>query len=96
MGDRQLHVFEMGPDTVIAYDVEDAWAVWCERLGEKREDYEPWDEPAQLDDDKPLKIWSDSDGVICEPGEDGGAVATRTCREWADREGRGFLCSTEW
>ena len=93
--ERKLHVFEIGPDTVIAYDVDDAWTVWSEQSGEDRDDYETYDDPVLLPDDKTLSIWCDADG-IAEPNGDGADTVERTCAEWIAREGRGFLCSTEY
>jgi hypothetical protein len=56
----ELHVFTNDTDTVVARDVEDAWAVWCEHSGERRRDYEQcgmcWE---RLDPDKSLTIWND-------------------------------------
>lgn len=50
-----LHVFTLvlGPDTVVARDAEDAWAVWCEHTGEDREAWEQWE---QIDDAKAITI----------------------------------------
>jgi len=86
-----LHVFEMtsGPDWVVAADVDDAWAVWSEHTGEKREDYEDSDGWEQLDDASDVRIAEDlsADALVWN---------TKTCAQWAADEGRCFLCSTEY
>ena len=86
--DRPLHVFEIGPDTFIAHDAEDAWKLLEEQTGLKRGDDDVGDdEPIQIPDDKQLKIQI----------EEGSPEATTlTAAEWCKREGRGFLCSTEY
>lgn len=95
MSEKQLHVFSDEFDRVVAYDVDDAWTVWCEFTGGSREDYDD-NAFAKREDEKALKIWCNAAGRPCEHGEKGGAPVERTCREWADREGRGFLCSSEF
>jgi hypothetical protein len=95
-----LHLFTDGTDTVTAADVEDAWAVWCETIGEKREDY-PDTEWSQVPDDQPFLIVMDLDdhpeykGYPLSGRYDNHANVTKPAAEWA-AQGRGFLCSTEW
>ena len=72
-------------DYVVARSVEDAWEVWEQSCGEKREDYEPEWEWEQKSDDGTLTI----------NDEDAGPQ-TKTRGEWARSNGRGFLCSTEF
>lgn len=71
-------------DWVIGYSEKDAWEVWCEHLGEKREDYAEaqW---IELSEDKYLRIEEDTFGVSM----------TKTVGEWIESHGRGWLCSTE-
>jgi hypothetical protein len=59
---NDLGVWRMawGPDTVVAFDQDDAWAVWCATSGERREDYEPFDTWQHLGDDHRLTIWRDN------------------------------------
>lgn len=80
---RTLHVFTDGVDSVVAYDADDAAAVWNEHIGD---DYEG-DGFEPFPDDKSLTIDRSDEDLGHE---------TKTCREWADTEGRGFLCSTEY
>lgn len=83
-----LHVFEIGPDTLIAHDVEDAWRLFERQTGLKRGDDDIGDdEPIQVPDDRPLKIQIE---------EGSPEAVTLTAAEWCQREGRGFLCSTEY
>ena len=101
----QLAVWTMahGPDTVVAFSVDDAWAVWEAHCGEVRADYDdsdtwvPW---------KSRSLAMDVDGLV---GSDllhsalsgetfprDSIVSVRASPEdWATSNGRGFLCSTE-
>lgn len=85
---RCLSVFTIGPDTFIAYDENDAWLLLGEHTGTPRggEDYA--DEVAvEIDGDRPLKIRLEEGKPEAE---------TLSAADWCAREGRGFLCSTEW
>ena len=54
----ELRLWRIGPDTVIAHDEADAFAVWSEHCGERIEDYER--EGAEpIDDTKPFTIVDD-------------------------------------
>lgn len=66
-----MNVYRLGDtDVVIADSVEDAWTVWCEHLGERREDCGSWSwERLPLDEE--LGIWCGPDGKICEQGAAG-------------------------
>lgn len=86
-----LHVFDIGPDTVIAHDPSDALDVWCEHYGEPRADHDV-NEVEQLDDEAVITIMVDERGEI----SDTGAPVKRTAAEWAALENRGFLCSEEY
>lgn len=74
-------------DTVIAYDREDAIALWAENIGEDPDFYDPteWE---RLPDDKPVRIYEDDD-TSKPPTE-------KMPAEWIAQNGRGFLCSTEF
>jgi hypothetical protein len=90
VGER-LHVFATYCEWVVARDEEDAAKVWCETVGATVEDLgDPFERWA---DDRVLSMWTDADGKICDIGE--GTLQKRTCREWADAFGRGFLGTTE-
>lgn len=88
-GEQTLHVFtgSDGTDTVVAFSADDAWSVWEEHTGEKRGDYTDV-EWIRRQDDHELSIMPEP-----EASKD---KTTKTCRQWADDNGRGFLCSTEW
>lgn len=85
-----LRVFGCGPDYVVARDVEDARQALYEHRGGDLDDYD--DEFTAVADDKPISIYVDEQDCI----SDDGNVLTLTAREWAQREGRGFLCSSEY
>jgi len=48
----ELHVFESECDWIVAKSVDDAWDIWCEMTGEKREDYKDEQEFEQIPDDR--------------------------------------------
>lgn len=79
---------------VIAADIDDAWEAWSEHTGGERPDCETEWDWVECDPGSELRIWCDSDGDPCEPGEDGSALVTKKAVQWVER-GRGFLCSTE-
>ena len=84
-----LHVFTNHTDTVIARDPEDATRVWLEHLGECEGNYvHDW---TRLDGDHVLGIDDENTNDATD-----GSPLRLTCREWIEREGRGFLCSTEY
>ena len=90
---NKLHVFQVGPDTVIAVDTDDAWAVWCAHPSESRVDYDTGpDTMQQLPDDQVIVVLVDDLGNISDVGKAVGKTAAR----WTEIEGRGFLCSTEY
>ena len=92
-----LHVYTDDDeiDTVIAYDEKDAILVWEEHTGIKWE--EEFDEDRkfiQRDDNEELSIFIDEDA---EEFQSHASIATKlTCKQWVEREGRCFLCSTEF
>jgi hypothetical protein len=90
MADLHVYCFD-DCEWVVAESIDDAWAVWSESIGQKRED---WPDGAweQEPDDKSMRIIVDDDGAISDQGE----RLELTCREWATREGRGYLCTTEY
>lgn len=71
-------------DTVVAASIEDVKAIIVELHGSFEDEEGDW---RTLPDDKPITIHN-IDGA--------GSIATRTAKEWAEVNGRGFLCSTEW
>jgi len=87
----ELHAFTNEVDILIARDIGDAWQIWQEHTGESDESYR--EELYQMPDDAPIGIWWDGE-KIAELGQ--GEVLTLTAAEWVAREGRGFLCSTEY
>ena len=97
-----LGVYRMtvGPDTVVATTEADAVAVWEEHTEEKWDDDEEWE---RLAEDKPLTICLPDTRVDDLQQHDQRYVpptaklsARASAREWAEHNGRGFLCSTEW
>jgi len=86
--DRKLYVFTNGVDHVVAYDAGDAViALAVEHWGDIDGAEYDGGEFTPCDDNALLTINDDDN----DEGE-----RTKTMREWADTEGRGFLCSTEY
>ncbi len=86
-----MHVYAIGPDHLIANDHDDAGVIWCVHHGEHRGDHDPSD-MSIVADDMVLYAFIDGDGRISDSGE----TLHLTARQWADREGRGFLFSSEY
>ncbi len=87
-------VYEIGEaDTIIAAGIDDAWTVWSEHTGERRQDYEGQIEELPMDAE--IGIWCDTEGQPAEPGGDNRLIKL-SAAEWIDRVGRGFLCSSEY
>lgn len=87
----ELRVWTDDTDTVVAADLADAQKVWEEHHGSTFEqEMMTLDDWSQVPDDKPITIHN-VDGR----GTDDDKL-TLTAAEWAARDGRGFLCSTEW
>jgi hypothetical protein len=88
MSKTDLHVFTDGTDTVVAKDLPDVQRVYEEHVMVKFVDegmsLDDWE---QVHDDEPIAI-NDYDGH--------GGKLTLTAKEWAARDGRCFLCSTEY
>lgn len=84
----KLHLWQFGPDKVVATDEADVRAVMRGIVGEAslNSDYDD-DEPDLIDDDRLITIFN---------AYDDGEKVTKSAREWADENGRGFLCSTEY
>jgi hypothetical protein len=91
----RFYMFEMGEDFVVALDLEDAWAVWCETTGCTRggDDLEESD-VAQVRDDRVFKCWVDEAGDPCDHGE--GVLQEHTAEEWARQLGRCFAFSDNY
>lgn len=88
-----LHVYEIGPDLIVARSDDEAWRVWSDTTGESDEMYRH--DLVQLPDDRELTISERPDGSIAEFQEPGARPVKRTCAEWATREGVCFLASSE-
>jgi hypothetical protein len=94
----ELHVYHIGDyldtgDTVIAVSPDDAWVVWEELIGEDRADYPDYT-PTLVPDDKVITI-TYRDGCFNYGMKPGEKVAL-TAAQWCERDGRGFLASTEY
>jgi len=82
-----MKAFRMfGVDAVIAENKEDAWKVWEEHIGEKREDYSSGD-MVELFPNYELPIARGSSGDWSE---------TYPVKVWIEMYGRGFLGSSEY
>ncbi|MHA2064112.1 MAG: hypothetical protein ACXABY_07000 [Candidatus Thorarchaeota archaeon] len=85
-----LHVFHNDVEWVVAESVEDAPKAMFDTVGATYLDDDlEW---RQLDDDAEIRIWHDELGRV----SDGGILVLGTAKVWAEANGRGFLCSTEF
>lgn len=98
-------VFSGGPLPILLHVYSDGFEWYTgETLGHAygaREDYSgvTLDEDNSLElvpDHHPISIWTDPEGAIAYPDDDGAETLVLTAAEWARREGRGFLCTTEY
>lgn len=85
-----MNVYTNGTDTVVAESIDDVPGAWASSHGvdflDEGNDLDEWD---QVPDDEPI--------TICNvEGRGHMDKETRTAREWADKDGRGLLCSTEY
>lgn len=83
--DIGLRAFTDGVETYIAYSAEDAFRCQYDLIGENPDDENFFEEVAHNN------ILSINDENF-EPRQ----TITKTCAEWCESNGRGFLCSTEW
>lgn len=103
-----LHVWQLGPDQIIARSGEDCFAVELEECGVGRDEFDG-DTPNQIDDDETLSIsWDVHDlkwrgdwwkpYVEAEDLEEGdGHLQVRApCKVWIEHMGRGILSSEEY
>ncbi len=103
-----LHVWQLGPDEIIAHDVEDCFAVELEVCGVGRDEFDD-DTPYQIDDDEMLSVWLDVHdlkqfGDWWKPfveaeyleWHDGTLQVNAPCRVWIEHMGRGILSTEEW
>jgi hypothetical protein len=93
--ERRLYLFKSGnPDSVVAFDEDDALRLWCEHIGEKPEDYADESDWRRMPDDETAKYWLDPDtGAIT---DDEGVLTELTAAEAVRRYGRGFLASVDF
>ena len=89
-GLEELHVFQSQCDWWVATDEAEAAKMLEEHYGDTVEEMD--EEFRLLPDDEVIKIVCDEDGRISDSGES----VPRTAAEWAKREGRGLLASTEY
>lgn len=103
--EKQLHVFENEvPESIIAYDAEDAIKVWEETIGEKYNIEESGGEFEQVSDDKQYTLYEE-ETINPEPIPEGAVLVSSsefsytykaTCRAWANARGRCYLGSAEY
>ena len=81
--EKKLACWTNGVDTAVASDAAEARVIVADMLGDHVEDVSPM---RRIEDDKVLTILN----------ENTGESITKTAGEWAQSNGRGFLCSSEW
>lgn len=103
--EKQLHVFENEvPESIIAYDAQDAIKVWEETIGDVYDIEDGGGEFKQVSDDKQYTLYEE-ETINHEPIPEGAVLVSRTefshtykatCRAWADARGRCYLGSAEY
>ena len=103
--EKQLHVFENDvPESIIAYDAEDAIRVWEETIRQKYNIEEDGDEFEQVPDDREYTLYEE-ETINPEPIPEGAVLVSSsefsytykaTCRAWANARGRCYLGSAEY
>lgn len=92
MGHLKVWYSEAAGEWVVAFDEIDAFAAWADHNG--LDDVERGSPEAprfvELNGDEKLSINVDDEGSICDCEE--GEPLELTAKEWAEREGRGWLC----
>lgn len=80
---NQLHVFETDYFLYVAIDEDDAWDLWCSNTT-----------PHLQDSNRPFVCWTQlpDDLIIWLCVNEYGYTEKKTCAEWANQNGRGFLC----
>ncbi len=86
-----LSVFANDYEWVIAESLEDALKIVKETTGYEYE-AEEIEECGELPDETTVRIWWEDD-QIAEIGN--GKLIEKTCAEWIEQEGRGYLCASE-
>lgn len=112
MDKTTLACWTNGADTVVAHDANDARRVMADLLGERIKDIAPmtrvddakvlavWSESAPDPIGCACRGWVRADCRKETPNGHhpncGEGRPSKTAAEWAQSNGRGFLCSTEW
>ena len=90
MKDLELNCYFNYTDWVIAYSKEDAITIFCEHLGENREDYDDFLEWETVPLHKELSFHDEN------VSDNKDTIRTKTTKEWIKEFGRGFMMSTEY
>ena len=85
----KLSVYDIDGDTAIAYNEEDAYSVMAEYEGITVAESKATRENA-------IPTITSDDAVITVRSDEDGSDTTLTAAQWVAREGRGFLCSTNF
>lgn len=100
-----LKVFYNGDSSYAALDVEDAIKLWEQTTGEKREDYpdEEWIErpldefvTVTFEDENDMRSAVPENAPVTHNEDSGYWFGEATWRAWADKTGRGLICSENW
>ena len=104
MTSEVLHVYHNDNDSVVAHSHDDAMAVWSKYVGDDWEGdgYGTADDWVQVASDDVIKIAQEDEPRP--PHIPEGATVTHpdfwlietSAQQWADYNGRGWLCSYDW
>lgn len=91
--DRKLEVWTDGTDTVVCHGRYDIAAAVTWNRGTFESDVDDFD---RIEDDKAIRINVSDDADDFKAGCDSEGRLTLTAAQWAAKNGRGLLCSTEY
>lgn len=103
--EKQLHVFQNEvPESIIAYDAQDAIKVWEETVGEAYDIEDGGGEFEQVSDDKEYTLYEEvcmdvqpvPEGAVLVSSSEYHYTYRATCRAWANARGRCYLGSAEY
>jgi len=85
--EEELKCFHNDVDWVIAKNIDDVWIVWCDHIGENKEDYIEDFHWKELPMNEVLTMYDENKD---------NTTTKKTVKQWIASEGRGFLMSTEF
>lgn len=92
---ESLNMYFNGNDWVIASNKKEALRLWCEAMGEKKEDYEKEMEWEVLNESKILNIWCDAQGTPSGDNDNAYKISG-SVSFWIEKLGKGYVGSLDF